>query len=399
MARILVLDGHSAAALSVTRSAGRAGHWVAVGANRGLFAAAKLSRFCRIGFDYPVSTSEPDAFVDSILEFVHSHSIDLLIPVTDWTLGPLSAQRARFAGVCRVAMPSESAIEFSSDKHRTVELAESIGISVPRNVLLHSPQDLVQYDGISYPVVVKDRFSVRWANGKAVFGSVTYAYSREELEQKIADRIRAAGDVLIQEFVSGVGIGFSCFVVGGKAFLPFQWQRIREVDPRGSASSARKSIPLDSSLVSRSVRLITEMGFEGIAMVEYKQTADGRLILMEINGRPWGSIGLPVACGIDYPRFLIEWCLKGTLPPESIHYRNKVCRRVVGELTHLSNLRSGPPANWPGTYPHFWPSLLTMALPWRPGMCYDDLWLSDPRPGLTGIQNWFQSRWKKDAAN
>jgi predicted ATP-grasp superfamily ATP-dependent carboligase len=399
LARILVLDGHSAAALSVTRSAGRAGHWVAVGANRGLFAAAKLSRFCRIGFDYPVSTSEPDAFVGSILEFVHSHSIDLLIPVTDWTLGPLSAQRARFAGVCRVAMPSESAIEFSSDKHRTVELAESIGISVPRNVLLHSPQDLVPYDGVSYPVVVKDRFSVRWANGKAVFGSVTYAYSRAELEQKITDRIRAAGDVLIQDFVSGVGIGFSCFVVGGKAFLPFQWQRIREVDPRGSASSARKSIPLDSSVVSRSVRLITEMGFEGIAMVEYKQTADGRLILMEINGRPWGSIGLPVACGIDYPRFLIEWCLKGTLPPESIHYRNKVCRRVVGELTHLSNLRSGPPANWPGTYPHFWPSLLTMALPWRPGMCYDDLWLSDPRPGLTGIQNWFQSRWKKDAAN
>ena len=372
---------------------------MAVGANRGLFAAATLSRFCRIGFDYPVSTIEPDAFVDSILEFVHSHSIDLLIPVTDWTLGPLSAQRARFAGVCRVAMPSESAIEFSSDKHRTVQLAESIGISVPRNFLLHSREDLTQYDGIPYPVVVKDRFSVRWANGKAVFGSVTYAYSREELEQKVAHRIRVAGDVLIQEFVSGVGIGFSCFVVGGKAFLPFQWQRIREVDPRGSASSARKSIALDSSLVSHSVRLITEMGFEGIAMVEYKQAPDGRLILMEINGRPWGSIGLPVACGIDYPRFLIEWCLKGTLPPESIRYRNKVCRRVVGELTHLSNLRNGPPANWPGSYPDFWASLLTMALPWRPGMCYDDLWLSDPRPGLTGIRNWFQSRWKKDAAN
>ena len=165
MARILVLDGHSAAALSVTRSAGRAGHWVAVGANRGLFAAATLSRFCRIGFDYPVSTIEPDAFVDSILEFVHSHSIDLLIPVTDWTLGPLSAQRARFAGVCRVAMPSESAIEFSSDKHRTVELAESIGISVPRNFSCIRPR--ICAIRWPYPVVVKDRFSVRWANGKA----------------------------------------------------------------------------------------------------------------------------------------------------------------------------------------------------------------------------------------
>ena len=70
---------------------------------------------------------------------------------------------------------------------------------------------------------------------------------RQELESKVADRVRSAGDVLVQEFTSGAGLGFSCFMAAGKAFLPFQWQRVREVDPRGSASSARKSIPLDSS--------------------------------------------------------------------------------------------------------------------------------------------------------
>ena len=80
----------------------------------------------------------------------------------------------------------------------------------------------------------------------------------------------------------------------------FQWQRVREVDPRGSASSARKSVALDPSLASHSVQLIREIGFEGVAMVEYKQPRGGALVLMEINGRPWGSIGLPIACGIDY---------------------------------------------------------------------------------------------------
>jgi len=180
--------------------------------------------------------------------------------------------------------------------------------------------------------------------------------------------------------------------------LPFQWQRIREVDPRGSGSSARKSIQLSPSLVSLSSKLMTEMGFEGVGMVEYKRTKDGRLILMEINGRPWGSIGLPIACGIDYPRCLIEFFLKGTLPPETIPYReNIVCRRALGELTHLSNLRAGPPASWPAPYPNFWSSLANMALLWRPGMCYDDLWLSDPRPGTAGISNWFRSRLKKKA--
>jgi predicted ATP-grasp superfamily ATP-dependent carboligase len=397
LARILVLDGHSAAALAVTRSAGRAGHWVAVGANQGIFAAAQLSRYCSIGFNYPVSTNDADAFVDSVLEFVRAQAVDLIIPVTDWTLGPLSAQREKFSGVCRIAMPSREAIEFASDKYRTIQLAEKVGISVPKTALVNSIEDLPQHRDGPFPVVVKDRFSVRWANGKAVFGSVAYAYSAAELEKKVADRVGIAGDVLIQEFSPGGGIGFSCFLVGGKAFLRFQWHRVREVDPRGSASSARKSVALDLALAARSVQLIREMGFEGIAMVEYKQDRDGALTLMEINGRPWGSIGLPIACGIDYPRHLIQWCLEGTLPPENTSYReNVMCRRLIGELTHLSNLRAGRPQNWPGPYPNFWTSVVTMAVPWLPGMCYDDVWLSDLRPGIAGIRQWFGTRLKKN---
>lgn len=404
MARILVLDGHSAAALAVTRSAGRAGHWVAVGAKHGIFAAATLSRYCNTALAYPASTDDAGAFVDSILEFVRAHAIDLIIPVTDWTLWPLSVQRDLFAGICRIALPSQRALESVSDKHRTLELAESLGIGVPRTRLVESVDDSTPYSDqwgdIRFPVVVKDRYSVRWKKDKAVFGSVAYAYSDAELRDRVGERVRAAGDVLLQEFVPGVGIGFSCFVAGGNAFLPFQWQRIREVDPRGSGSSARKSIPLDPALVSSSVRLIIEMGFEGIAMVEYKKTVDGRFILMEINGRPWGSIGLPVACGIDYPLHLIDWCLQGTLPPQKIAYRENVtCRRLVGELTHLSNIRAGRPPNWPGAYPNFWSSLATMAVPWRPGMCYDDLWLSDSRPGIAGIRNWFESRLRKKAGS
>lgn len=394
MAKILVLDGHSAASLAVTRSAGRAGHWVAVGANWGIFAAAKVSRYCQLAFDYPVSTSEPTQFVDSVLEFVRAHQIDLVIPVTDWTLGPLSAERERFSALCRLAMPSHAAVEFASDKFRTIQLAQEIGIGVPKTQLIRSLDDF-SHAGTAFPAVVKDRFSVRWIQHKAVFGSVAYAYSAEELKRKVADRIEATGDAMVQEFVSGEGIGFSCFIASGKMFLPFQWLRVREVDPRGSASSARKSIPLDDALVSQSQRLITRMGFEGMAMVEYKRTPDGRLVLMEINGRPWGSIGLPVACGIDYARYLIEWCLEGKLPPEKIAYReNVLCRRAISELTHLSNIRRGRPANWPGNYPRFWPSLLQLALPWRPGMCYDDLWISDPRPGIAGLRNWFQLRAK-----
>ena len=57
-------------------------------------------------------------------------------------------------------------------------------------------------------------------------------------------------------------------------------------------------------------------------MVEFKQDpASGQLALMEINGRPWGSLQLPIYCGIDYPRHLVDWYLHGHRPPETLAYR------------------------------------------------------------------------------
>lgn len=400
MARILVLDGHSGAALAFTRSAGRAGHWVAVGSNLGLFAPAKLSRFCSLKLDYPVSTDDTEIFVEAILKFVRQNSIDLVVPITDWTLQPLSEMREAFHGVCQVVLPPRPAVELAGDKYKTVELASTLGIDIPATLLLTQVDDLRGARDWRFPVVVKDRFSVRRVQRKTIFGSVAYAFDEEELRRKTAERLKVAGDVLVQQFAAGSGIGFSCFVASESVLLPFAWRRIREVDPRGSASSCRQAIAVDDCLLDSSSRLIRAVGFEGIAMVEYKRTSAGRLVLMEINGRPWGSIALPIASGIDYPAHLIRWYIDGTLPPDTYPYREgTTARRIVGELRHLTNVRNGTPANWPGRYPSFWSSLLRIAVPWYPGLHYDELWMSDLRPGVAEVKNWIGARLQRAVKN
>jgi predicted ATP-grasp superfamily ATP-dependent carboligase len=406
LARILILDGHSSAALAFTRSAGQAGHWVAVGANAGLFAAAKLSRYCKRDFSYPVSTEDARGFDDAVLKFVNDQAVDLVVPITDWTMLPLSEHRELFSGTtsCRIALPSRASLEQVSDKYQTLQIAQSLGIRTPQTWLIASEHDLESVPQTQFPVVVKDRYSVRWRDGRAIVGGVSYVYSRDELRTRVSERLAAAGDVLVQAFAAGAGIGFSCFVAGGEVRIPFQWKRIREVDPRGSASSCRESSALDERIRSESSKLIERIGFEGIAMVEYKKVENKYkkaagpedAVLMEINGRPWGSIALPIASGVDYPRYLIEWCLSGALPPKEIHYSSGItCRRMVGELTHLSNLRAGRPPHWPLPYPSFWNTFSKIALPWYPGMHYDDLWLSDPKPGIGGLANWFRTRRKR----
>ena len=397
LARVLVLDGHSAAALAITRSLGRAGYYVAVGCGSNIFAATPLSRYCKLALAYTDPTKDVRGFASTLLDAVKRYRIDLVIPATDWTLTPVARYRQQLGSLCRVALPNDNALELVADKYRTIELAQSLGIPVPKTGLIRDLNDLDHSPELVFPVVVKDRASARWNENDAVLGSVTYAYDSDDLQRQITRRLQSVPDAMIQEFVGGVGIGFSCFAHKGQVFAPFQWERIRETDPRGSGSSARKSVPLHPEILKFSSKLVEATGFEGIMMVEFKYDRQAnRMMLMEINGRPWGSLQLPVFSGIDYPRFLAEWYLTESLPPRDIDYKTGIlCRRIVGELTHLENLHRGKPAGWPGTYPSFWTGLARIMIPWWPGMRYDDLWFSDPRPGLAGLGNWFSQRVRK----
>ena len=104
-------------------------------------------------------------------------------------------------------------------------------------------------------------------------------------------------------------------------------------------------------------------------MVEFKRPCHGGSpVLMEINARPWGSISLPITCGIDYPRLWVDWLLTGKLPPEKIEYKKGItCRRLVSELTHLAHTFHGTPPGWPVPYPGFLQTLLKISVPWYPG--------------------------------
>lgn len=401
MARVLVLDGHSPAGLAFTRSLGRAKHWVAVGSNQGILAPAASSRYCRLSFTYPVPSEDAAGFVEAVFRFARRNEIELIVPVTDWTVFPLSKNRDRFEGVCRVAVGPDSSLQTAADKYRTIVLARELRIPVPETSLIQSLNELESVSAhYQFPVVVKDRFSLRWEGDRAVAGSVAYAYSQNDLRQKVADRLKRVSDVLIQQFVPGEGIGFSALAIDQAAFLPFMWSRVRETDPRGSGSAAAVSIPIIDELRESSEALMARAGVEGVCMVEFKKPRNGGPpVLMEINARPWGSMPLAIASRVDYPLFLVDWILNDHRPPQEIKYEQGIlCRRFVNDLTHLEHTYHGTPAGWPIPYPGFLRTLLTISVPWYPGMRYADLWLSDPVPGWVGLKGWFRGHFPRPSA-
>ena len=67
----------------------------------------------------------------ALLRAARSHGVQLIIPVSDDVLLPLSDARERFAGVCALALPDRAALSCVTDKRATLDLARRLGVPVP----------------------------------------------------------------------------------------------------------------------------------------------------------------------------------------------------------------------------------------------------------------------------
>jgi predicted ATP-grasp superfamily ATP-dependent carboligase len=124
----------------------------------------------------------------------------------------------------------------------------------------------------------------------------------------------------------------------GAAVRRFQHRRVAEWPPEGGFSSVCDAVSLDqhTDLQERSIALLKAINWEGVAMVEYRfNPVTGKAVLMEINGRYWGSYPLAVECGVGFA--LISYYLHSGLgmPPLSSLRTGVRSRMVATEIKRL----------------------------------------------------------------
>ncbi len=160
--------------------------------------------------------------------------------------------------------------------------------------------------------------------------------------------------VLLQHRVAGVGEGLFALRWEGRTVARFAHRRLREKPPAGGVSVYRESIEPDPRLVSAGERLLDALDWNGVAMIECKRDPEtGRHIIMEINGRFWGSVQLAIDAGINFPVLLVA-CALGQTPalPAGTGYRVGIRSRWFwGDVDHLylRLTRSGAELQVPNT--------------------------------------------------
>lgn len=382
--RVLILDGNQNQAVAAVRSLGRAGYSVLVGESA-RWSKAGWSRYASGTFQYPAPHGNASAFVHSIVEIARQEPGTLILPMTEASTLPISQCRAALISAgARFILPEHSDLLRAVDKDATTRLAASLGVSVPKTVLVTSMEQAVDFaPSVVDPVVLKPRSSEELSSTGTVrtAGAPRYARNSAEFLQAYREISSRTSAVLVQDFVPGEGMGYFALFNHGELRAEFAHRRIRDVRPTGSGSAVRESVAPDPEIRRSALAILSALRWHGVAMVEFRKAQGQRPVFMEVNGRFWHSLALACYAGVDFPLMLARLAETGDVETRSPYKIGVRCRWFLGDARHLLEVWKGAPVGYPASYPG---RLRTTAAVFTPvaGTCHDLFELTDPLPEL-----------------
>lgn len=392
---VLVTDGTQRAALALTRAYGRAGHRVLVTAAR-VPSLAGVSRHAAWQGLVPDAFEAPGEFVARLREIIVQERATVLVPTTEPALLAILAVPQLFAD-CLVLAPPLGRFLAVSDKATLMECAASLGIAVPAQTVVPRIDAAPEASTATtaFPLVIKPARSVSGSGRERVRVTARYAENRMQLARELGSLPAAAFPVLLQQRIVGPGIGVFLLRWQGRTLGRFFHRRLREKPPSGGVSVYAESVVPDEELQRRSEALLDRLGWNGVAMIEYKRdAATGTPYLMEINGRFWGSLQLAIDAGVDFPNLLLAAALGQPVEPV-LEYRIGVrWRWWWGTVDYLlARLRRSDAALAlpPGDRPR-WPGVAALLPSVLPGAYGETFRWDDPRPFLRESLDWVLRR-------
>lgn len=338
----IVLGVESQIGLGIVRELGRAGVPV-IGIAHEREAIGLASRYLLRGVvvDPPRSTELVNAIRALGDEFGHC----ILLAVSEANLVWLAQHRHSFGTVCPV-VPAEEKLAMVLDKQRTLKAAKEVGIATPDTVEIKSMEHARAISKeFKFPAVLKWKdpniISKKLATNNLELLKAEYINSPEEFMTAARRYEPLAAWPIVQAYCAGRGLGQFFYMYEGQAVRRFQHVRIAEWPPEGGFSSVCDALPLSDhqDLQEKSIALLRHIGWEGVAMVEYRwDPATDESVLMEINGRYWGSYPLAVHCNASFA--LLSYYLGGGLRlPALPSLRSNIrCRMINTEVKRLARI-------------------------------------------------------------
>ena len=381
---VLITDGDLKVTLPVLRSLARKNVQTGVAATS-TKAMSFFSKYCKAKFMYPSPRDNLGLFLKAIRKIIEESDFDILFPVGEWTLVPISKNRESIASRIELPFASKEAIEKTFNKSLTLEIAMKEGVPMPETFFVKDLSDLQEAARKTpYPAVIKSRFSWFWDHGKASFSRPVYVNSPQELLMRYKSMHSEFPFPIIQEYIPGVAYHIGALCNHSRLKAACCIKEHRTIPVTGGYATLRETVDLNPKMLKSALRMLEALDWHGVAEVEFKSDSrDSTPKFMEINGRFWGSLELAIEAGIDFPYLLYLLAVDGDVKP-AFDYKVGVKRRwLEGDLVYISNVLKNVGAHAGVEYPQKWRALLDFL---KIQDCkFDCLYWDDPLPFLSGF--------------
>lgn len=333
---ILILDANQRSALAVTRSLGR--HYpdtVIITADCVPRALAGSSKYSARYIQYPDPASDPEAFIDWMATHRQVNHYDLIVPTTEITSQCLLAATDQLPDMPLPFADYDTVMKLAN-KSDLVNAAEEVGIPVPMSAWFENASKLPPAEEFAFPIVLKPSLSkIRTRNGW-IATTVRILKNREDLNAVLqTDQYLQEHSFMLQEYIPGHGAGLFCLFCRGRPIQFFAHQRLREKPPGGGVSVLSQAAPVDEKLKALTTRLMKNVRWHGVAMVEFRIAEDGTAYLMEVNTRFWGSLQLAIDSGVNFPALMADIHFRKKVRPVRHYNLDQRLRWFLGDLDSL----------------------------------------------------------------
>lgn len=310
--KLFVVNGETSNQIGVVRGAGR--HFKNLEVN--LISHKKTfvsdSKYVSNEYFFPDWNKRADDFKREFTGFIKQHPGSIIIPTDDSSSLIFSQIKQEVQKYAHVVVSDCDVVSIAVDKKLFQDKMMEMNVPVINSINFKSHDEIVAYLNSGQSVFMKPVD----ARAEKIYFIVR---SLDDYKEFGLDKINVS-DYIYQKWIDGHTIYMLYVYIDKKDNLAYcGYDKIRQFPPYAGSGcfviTARKN-----ALIERSVRILKNLGYEGLAELEYKYDPDtNEWYLLEINPRTTTQSRVSNGSAVDVEAF----CLKSILENyEGVHQEN-----------------------------------------------------------------------------
>lgn len=300
---LLLIGMSTPMALQVVRSLGSNGVKVYGVAGK----RSDIANYSRYLHKFLVLPGDIYQHMGRIVEYIKKNEINYVIALGEVQICALNEYRVELEKHAMLLFPEDSKMQLVLDKSKTLDLAGSLGLEVPKSLLVDNKDDLGKITSIPLPLIIKPSFrSFRSAEKRKSDFRIKYYSSYDKAGEFLRECINMDYPCLVQERLSGeeTCVAFLRYHKRIIAHCQFNFAALSDVPGIPSIKESAATLP---ELYEYGRHMLDTLDWEGVALFDFiKNQSSARFALLEINGRFWGSTTLCSRAGVDFPHLLYQ---------------------------------------------------------------------------------------------